>query len=55
VLWLLPDRPRDARWLPAVERAWLEERLAAEGHDRIAHHGESLAGRSAIRWCGGSA
>ena len=31
VLWLLPDRPRDARWLPAVERAWLEERLAAEG------------------------
>ena len=47
VLWLLPDRPRDARWLPAVERAWLEERLAAEGHDRIAHHGESL--RRALR------
>jgi MFS transporter, ACS family, tartrate transporter len=42
VLWLLPDRPRDARWLPAVERAWLEERLAAEGADRVAHHGESL-------------
>ena len=42
VLWLLPDRPRDARWLPAVERAWLEERLAAEGADRVAHHSESL-------------
>ena len=36
VLWLLPDRPRDARWLPAAERAWLEERLAAEGADRVA-------------------
>jgi ACS family tartrate transporter-like MFS transporter len=55
VLWLLPDRPRDARWLPAVERAWLEERLAAEGHDRIAHHGESLRralGNPMVWWLG---
>jgi ACS family tartrate transporter-like MFS transporter len=42
VLWLLPDHPRDARWLPAAERAWLEERLAAERPDHVAHHGESL-------------
>ncbi|MBX7200913.1 MAG: MFS transporter, partial [Rhodospirillaceae bacterium] len=29
-IWLLPDRPADAAWLPADERAWLEERLRAE-------------------------
>ncbi len=27
----LPDRPADASWLPADERAWLEDTLAAEG------------------------
>ena len=27
---LLPDRPRDAAWLPAAERDWLERRLEAE-------------------------
>ncbi|MGY2048056.1 MFS transporter [Methylobacterium sp. JK268] len=27
---LLPDRPRDAAWLPQAEREWLEARLAAE-------------------------
>jgi MFS transporter, ACS family, tartrate transporter len=42
VLWLLPDRPRDARWLPPAERAWLEERMAAERAERVAPHGESL-------------
>lgn len=55
VLWLLPDRPRDAPWLPAVERAWLEERLATEGHGRIAHHGESLRralGNPMVWWLG---
>ena len=30
VLAWLPDRPADAAWLPAVERDWLERRLAAE-------------------------
>ncbi len=30
VLWLLPDRPGDAAWLPAAERDWLEGRLRAE-------------------------
>jgi ACS family tartrate transporter-like MFS transporter len=42
VLWLLPDRPRDARWLPPEERAWLEERLAEERADQVTAHGESL-------------
>jgi MFS transporter, ACS family, tartrate transporter len=42
VLSLLPDRPSDARWLPPAERAWLEERLAAERAEHVAPHGESL-------------
>jgi ACS family tartrate transporter-like MFS transporter len=42
VLGLLPDRPRDARWLPPAERAWLEETLAAERAERTTPHGESL-------------
>jgi ACS family tartrate transporter-like MFS transporter len=42
VLWLLPDRPRDARWLPPAERAWLEERLEAERGDGASSHRASL-------------
>jgi ACS family tartrate transporter-like MFS transporter len=42
VLWLLPDRPRDARWLPPAERVWLEERLELERSDRVSSHGASL-------------
>ncbi|ACL62274.1 MFS transporter [Methylobacterium nodulans] len=36
----LTDRPAEARWLPADERAWLEERMAAEEAARrgTAHH-----------------
>jgi ACS family tartrate transporter-like MFS transporter len=39
VLWLLPDRPTRARWLPADQAVALEERIAAEdaaaaGQDR---------------------
>ncbi|WP_224390691.1 MFS transporter [Pseudonocardia sp. ICBG1293] len=39
VLWLLPDRPSRARWLPAEQAAALEEQIAAEdaaaaGQDR---------------------
>ncbi|WP_457106953.1 MFS transporter [Methylobacterium sp. P5_C11] len=30
VLWLLPDGPRDAAWLPADERDWLKRQLQAE-------------------------
>jgi ACS family tartrate transporter-like MFS transporter len=42
VLFLLPDRPRDARWLPVAEREWLETRLAAERAAAGVSHGESL-------------
>jgi MFS transporter, ACS family, tartrate transporter len=42
VLWLLPDRPRDARWLVPAERGWLEDRLAAERDHAVSHHGTSL-------------
>src|SRR3954464_13040875 len=30
VPFVLPNRPSEARWLPAEERAWVEDRLAAE-------------------------
>ncbi|MFC0430492.1 MFS transporter [Kutzneria buriramensis] len=30
LLWLLPDRPADARWLSADERAWITDTVAAE-------------------------
>jgi len=30
LLWLLPNRPADARWLNAEERSWITETLAAE-------------------------
>jgi ACS family tartrate transporter-like MFS transporter len=42
VLVLLPDRPRDARWLRPAERAWLEERMEAERAHRPSPHGESV-------------
>ncbi len=42
VLWLLPDRPSDARWLPQAEREWLEARLAAERPEHAEPHGESM-------------
>jgi MFS transporter, ACS family, tartrate transporter len=31
---LLPDRPRDARWLSAQERRWIEDEIA---HEKAAH------------------
>src|SRR5207342_1398930 len=42
LLWLLPNRPRDARWLRPAERTWLEERLEAEGAHRVPSHTASL-------------
>jgi MFS transporter, ACS family, tartrate transporter len=42
VLVLLPDRPRDARWLTPAERDWLEERMEAERALTASPHGESL-------------
>jgi len=41
VLGLLPNRPREARWIPAEEQAWLEDQVEAE-RGRMPSHGESL-------------
>jgi ACS family tartrate transporter-like MFS transporter len=38
----LTDRPEDATWLTAEERAWLTWRLAAEERPRAGHHGLSF-------------
>ena len=35
--WLLPDRPRDARWLDDEQRRWIETEIAAEKSARGAH------------------
>jgi ACS family tartrate transporter-like MFS transporter len=42
VLWLLPERPRDAHWLSPADCAWLEERLEREAAERVVPQGESL-------------
>ena len=33
-LWLLPDRPREARWLSPGEQRWIEDEIA---HEKAAH------------------
>jgi ACS family tartrate transporter-like MFS transporter len=43
VLWLLPNRPSNARWLQPAEQRWLEETLESERAGRVTHHGASLA------------
>ena len=42
VLALLPDRPRNAPWMPPEERELLERELATEAAPRPVAHGESL-------------
>ena len=39
VLYTLPDRPVDARWLTPEERDWLENRLHREDSERRERHG----------------
>jgi len=41
-LWMIPEKPADARWLAPDERQWLEERLAREEAERHARHGGTL-------------
>jgi MFS transporter, ACS family, tartrate transporter len=55
VLWLLPDRPRDARWLRPAEREWLEKALAEERAQRGDTHGASFRwalGNPLVWWLG---
>jgi len=40
--WLLPDTPRDARWLAPEERQSLERRIAAEAKQIQTRHGTGL-------------
>jgi ACS family tartrate transporter-like MFS transporter len=47
VFLVLPDRPKNARWLTPAERDWLENTLAAERERATAEHGTSL--RRALR------
>jgi MFS transporter, ACS family, tartrate transporter len=41
-LFFLTDRPAQASWLTAAERAWLIDHLAAEEQGRQHHHGGTL-------------
>jgi MFS transporter, ACS family, tartrate transporter len=55
VLWLLPDRPRDARWLRPEERAWLKKRMEGERSHGARSHGASLRrtlGNPLVWWLG---
>lgn len=45
VPFLLPDRPRNAKWLTAEERTWLEETLAAERAE-AERHGKATFGQA---------
>ncbi|MBI1915197.1 MAG: MFS transporter [Planctomycetes bacterium] len=42
VLYCLPDRPEQARWLTPEERDWLAARVGAEEEHRAQHHGLTL-------------
>jgi len=42
VLGFLTERPRDAHWLTAEQREWLEQRIAAEHVEAEARHGIRL-------------
>ena len=52
VLWYLPDRPTDARWLTAQERTWLSRQLDAEHAAVEQRHGATVLGalRSGTVW-----
>lgn len=49
-LWLLPDRPRDAHWLSAEERRWMEEEIARDGNADPAGAAEQVTVRNSALW-----
>jgi len=49
-LWLLPDRPRDARWLSAPEQRWLETEISREKETHAASAAEQLPYRNLSLW-----
>lgn len=42
VPFLMPDRPRDAKWLSASERQWLEDEMERERRDKREHSASRL-------------
>ncbi|WP_074295469.1 MFS transporter [Paraburkholderia phenazinium] len=49
VFFLLPDRPRDAKWLTPEQSSWLEARLATEGAAKVhAGVGRALTDRRTL-------
>jgi MFS family permease len=60
-LYLLPDRPQQARWLAPNEQAWLEDKLRTEQQALAQKHGDTLRAAfsnwrvfalAAINFCG---
>jgi ACS family tartrate transporter-like MFS transporter len=49
-LWLLPDRPRDARWLSAGEQRWIEDEIAREKAAQTTSTPEQLPLRNPRLW-----
>ena len=49
-LWLLPDRPRDARWLAPDERQWIEDEIAREKRAQAASNPDSRPLRNTSLW-----
>jgi MFS transporter, ACS family, tartrate transporter len=52
-MWLLPDRPRDARWLSAGEQRSIEEELAREQAAQAAREPAGFPLRNARLWIAG--
>jgi MFS transporter, ACS family, tartrate transporter len=53
-LWLLPDRPRDARWLSAAERAWFESELERDAAMQTARGADPHPVANGALWIAGA-
>jgi ACS family tartrate transporter-like MFS transporter len=52
-LWLLPDAPRDARWLSGEDRCWLEQEIAREHGAQAAQSSARIPLANARLWAAG--
>jgi ACS family tartrate transporter-like MFS transporter len=50
VLWLLPDKPRDATWLPDDQRRWLEQEIGREQATQKARASDRAPLRNTHLW-----
>jgi ACS family tartrate transporter-like MFS transporter len=53
-LWLLPDRPRDARWLSEDARRWIEGEIDRESATQAARGADESPVRSGRLWIAGA-